>query len=424
MLIERTQSLLVSASIPRTSIVCAFIACLAICLYGCRRNSVPNQKVDNAPSHEVVDDTARRIKIPVRPQRIVSLAPSLTEIVFAVGAGQRLVGDTSYCDYPAEAKSVTRVGDTLNPNIELIVGLKPDLVLISTASQLEAFSRQLDQQQIPVYISDPQNLNGVLDSIVRIGEMLDESVQAKSLVASLTERARKVESGVKDSTRISVFYQVSSEPLYTAGHDSFVTDLITRAGGFSVTADVPGAWPRFSNESALAANPEAIFIPTGDSMNSGAVIGVAEALKNSPAVINHRVYYINGDLLSRPGPRLVGVHTIRWQVLDRDRPHLVSVHPQDDAVREGSGEALEAQLQPAGIVGDVEDERAIAGEGEQHLRALEVVCPHRRCKEQHRDGCHERRTQRAIGVHFRYHTRHDDARRPRAAAGHAGAAED
>jgi len=103
---------------------------------------------------------------------------------------------------------------------------------------------------------------------------------------------------------VKVFYQVSGEPLYTIGHDGFLTDLVRRAGGISVTADVPGAFPRFSDEAALASRPDAVILPTGGSMGT-ANSTVAAPLRNSPAALNNRVYKINGDLLSRPGPRLV-----------------------------------------------------------------------------------------------------------------------
>jgi iron complex transport system substrate-binding protein len=241
----------------------------------------------------------------MHPQRIVSLAPSLTETVFAVGAGDRLVGDTTYCDYPEAAKHIAKVGDTMTPNIEAIIGLKPDVVLVSTASQLERFTRQMEERQIAVYVSDPHNLDGVLQSITNVGEVTGNKAEAAELVSVLRNRIRVVGAKLGAAKPVRVFYQVSAEPLYTAGHDAFITDLIARAGGTSVSGDVPGAWPRLSNEAALASKPEAIVIPTGDSMGSEGNRDVAAALRGSPAALSGRVYAINGDLLSRPGPRLV-----------------------------------------------------------------------------------------------------------------------
>ncbi|HSL54605.1 MAG TPA: helical backbone metal receptor, partial [Pyrinomonadaceae bacterium] len=214
------------------------------------------------------------------------------------------VGRTSYCDFPAEAKAVAEVGDTLHPSLERIIALKPQVVLVSTASQLEVFTQQLKGQNIAVFVTDPHDLEGVFSSIERIGEIVGEKDQANLLLQKLRERTNAVEKAVSQKPRVKVFYQVSGEPLYTAGHDAFVTDLMRRAGAASVTADVPGAWPKYSNESALAARPDAIILPTGGSMGA-ANAKVAEALRQSPAVLQGRVYKINDDHLARPGPRSV-----------------------------------------------------------------------------------------------------------------------
>lgn len=269
------------------------------------RSANLSNRDSQADTREVTDGAGRRVRVPLRPERIITLAPNLTEIVYAVGAGPRLVGNTTFCDYPAEAKQVAKVGDTLHPSIERIIALKPQLILVSTASQLEAFTRQLDEQNIAVYITNPHDLEGVFQSIQVIGELVDEREKAASLVASLRARASSTEEKVRNEKPVSVFYQLSAEPLYTAGRDSFITDLVRRAGGVSVTADVPGAWPRYSDESALAARPDVVIMATGDSMGAQANVEVAKPLRRSPAVLNNRVYKINGDYLSRPGPRLV-----------------------------------------------------------------------------------------------------------------------
>ena len=255
-------------------------------------------------TREVVDEAGRRVQLPLRIDRIVSLAPNLTEIVYAVGAGDSLVGDTEYCDYPEAAKRVAKIGDTMHPSIERIIGLKPQLVLVSTASQLEAFTRQLDEQKIAVYVTNPRSLDEVFHSIETLGDLLGHHDGATSIVAALRLRAAAVEVAIRSVKPLKVFFQVSGEPLYTIGRDAYLTDLVHRAGGVSVTADVPGAFPRFSDEAALAARPEAIILPSGGSMGSTNSTAAA-ALKNSPAVLNNRVYEINADHLARPGPRLI-----------------------------------------------------------------------------------------------------------------------
>lgn len=268
------------------------------------RQETTTETNTSSETREITDEAGKRLRVPVRIERVVSLAPNLTEIVYAVGAGKRLVGNTTFCDYPAEAKTVTKVGDTMQPNIESIIALRPQLVLVSTASQLEAFTRQMEQQQIPIYITDPRDLEGVFHTIQTLGEILGERERAAQVVNELRARVEKVESAVRSRQPVKVFYQLAREPLYTAGRDSFVTDLIKRAGGKSLTADVAGAWPKYSDEDALAVQPEAVIMPSFDSMNKGEV-EIASSLKNSPAAKKGRVYGINGDYLSRPGPRLV-----------------------------------------------------------------------------------------------------------------------
>ena len=277
------------------------IATLIILTPSC---SHPGNSQSTTETREVTDEAGRRVKLPTHIDRIVSLAPNLTEIVYAVGAGDQLVGDTEYCDYPAEAKKVAKIGDTMHPSVERIIALKPQVVLVSTASQLEAFTKQLDQQQIAVYVTNPQSLDDVFRSIQTLGDLLGEHDRAAKLIVDLRKRSDAVEAATKQTKPVKVFYQLSGEPLYTIGRESFVTDLVQRAGGVSATADVPGAFPRFSDEAALAAKPEAIILPTGGPMGD-ANSTVAAPLRNSPAVLNNRVYKINGDHLSRPGPRLV-----------------------------------------------------------------------------------------------------------------------
>jgi iron complex transport system substrate-binding protein len=264
----------------------------------------PQAPVASNRTREIIDDIGKLVRVPLDVTRVVSLAPNLTEIVYAVDAGALMVGNTTYCDYPDAAKTVEKVGDTLHPSIERLIALRPQVVLVSTASQLENFTQQMDAHEIAVFVTDPRDLEGVFRSIERIGAIVNRQNQAEQLVAQLRWRTASVEIAVQQRHPIKVFYQLSNEPLYTAGKDAFVTDLIRRAGGASLTAAVPGAWPRYSAESALAAQPEAIILPTGGADGS-ANSKVADALKRSPAALNGKIFKINADHLSRPGPRAV-----------------------------------------------------------------------------------------------------------------------
>jgi iron complex transport system substrate-binding protein len=273
-------------------------------LLGCACNFRGPAREGPIATREITDDAGRRVPLPSQVDRVITLAPNLTEIVFAVGGGNRLVGNTTYCDYPAEAKTIAKVGDSLQPSLERIIALRPQVVLISTASQLEVFTHQLHEQNIAVFVTDPHDIEGVFRSIEQVGQILGQTEQANQIVKQLRDRVVAVERAVQNTKPLRVFYQASGEPLYTAGREAFVTDLIRRAGAVSVTADVSGAWPKYSKESALAANPEAIILPTGGSMGS-ANSSVTEALRKSPAALAGRVYKINDDFLARPGPRLI-----------------------------------------------------------------------------------------------------------------------
>jgi len=282
----------------------ALFLCAVMVTLACSSQITLSTPERSLETREVVDEAGRKVTIPVKIERIVSLAPNLTEIVYAVDAGGSLVGNTDYCDYPAEAKQVAKIGDTMHPSVERIIALRPQIVLVSTASQLEAFTSQLGQQRIAVYVTNPRSLEEVFRSIETLGDLFGHSDWAVSVATDLRRRAVAVEVATRSVKPVKVFYQVSGEPLYTIGREAYLTDLVRRAGGISVTAEVPDAFPRFSDEAALAARPDAIILPSGGSMGT-ANLTAAAALKNSPAVLNNRIYKINDDLLSRPGPRLV-----------------------------------------------------------------------------------------------------------------------
>jgi iron complex transport system substrate-binding protein len=267
--------------------------------FGCTR-PVDVAQVE-IPTRELRDDLGRTVRVPEKIDRAISLAPSLTEMIYAIGAGDRLLGVTTYCNYPTETAKVEKVGDTQTPNIERIIALKPQVIFISTASQLEAFSRTLDEQDIAVYVIDAKSLEGVFKNLKTLGELFGRSDDAEKLVDGLAVRAKLVrDQASAQEERPRVFIQISNEPLFTIGNDSFLTELIDQAGGVSATRDVPSAYPKLSKETAAALDPEVIILSDSeDNLEPNA------ALKNSTAVREGRVYRINADIISRPGPRLV-----------------------------------------------------------------------------------------------------------------------
>lgn len=270
----------------------------AFLLISCRNEN--SQVSADLQSREVTDDLGRTVAIPASVERAVSLAPNLTEIIFAVGGGDKLVGVTSFCNYPPEARKITKIGDTMNPSLETIIAQRPQVVFVSTDSQIENFTRRMQEQGIAVFVTDTKSLDGILRNIEQIGGVLGKKEEAGKLNAELRKRIAAVESKVKGAEPVKVFVQISKSPIYTIGKDSFITDLVRRAGGFSLTENIPMAYPNLSKETALAFEPEAIVLsesPDNQEPN--------EAFENSPAVMRGRVYKISADLLSRPSPRIV-----------------------------------------------------------------------------------------------------------------------
>lgn len=274
---------------------------------GCRGNAANvansvNSPAATVPMRVVTDDLERKVTVPVKIKRIVSLAPNLTENIFAVGAGDRLVGVTTFCNYPEQAKEIAKVGDTMSPNIETIIAIKPDVVMISTASQIEAFMKTLEANSIAVYVTNPTSLNGVFQNLKQLGELLGTQDQADKLVTDLEQRvdATNPPDAYQIMPHPKVFVQISKEPLFTIGKQSFLTEIVARAGGHSVTADVDSAYPKLSKETASALNPDIIILSDSEDNREA-----NDVFKNSPAVKNGRIYKVNADILSRPGPRLV-----------------------------------------------------------------------------------------------------------------------
>ena len=267
--------------------LCAFLSC-----------KTETSDIPTANSLEFVDDLWRKLKLPQKVERAISLAPNLTENIFAIGAGNKLIGVTTYCNYPAETSKIQKIGDTLNPNIETIIALKPDVVFVSSDSQLESFLNQLEKQNISVFVTKSADVEGIYQSLLQLGDVLGEREKAKELVESLKKRAANIEALTASAKEIKTFVQISKEPLFTVGKTSFMTDLIGRAGGISVTENVTEAYPKFSKETALALQPEAIILSESEDNKEP-----NDVFKNSPAMKNGKVFKINADLLSRPGPR-------------------------------------------------------------------------------------------------------------------------
>lgn len=252
-----------------------------------------------ASGRTFTDGLGRVIVLPERIERAVSLAPSVTEMIFAAGAGDRLVGVTSFCDYPEAAKQIKKIGDTMTPNIEVIAALQPQVVFVTTASQIQGFMGKLESQNIAVFVTDPKSVGAVEANLRQFGEIFETQRTANAEADKLSDRLADLDKKLSGVERPKTFVQISKEPLYTAGQGSYLTELIEKAGGVSVTKDVPTAFPKLSKETAVAMDPDVIILSASDDNKEP-----NDIFRNSPAVKNGRVYSINADIISRPGPRM------------------------------------------------------------------------------------------------------------------------
>lgn len=253
----------------------------------------------------VVDMLGRRVLAPARPTRLVSLAPSLTEILFALGLGDRVVGVSENCDFPAEARTKPRVGGIANPSFEAIVGLRPDLVLATLEGNLEAHVRTLEGLGLPVYVVRPVDFATVLEAVERVGRLLGKEAESTRLAGEMRRRADGIARAVAGAPRPRVLYVLWGDPLIVPGRDTLITDLIRRAGGDSVTAEEPLPYPRLSAEEAVARRPDRIVLPRHGEASVDERLRAWRHLALLPAVREGRVHSVDGDLVHRPGPRVV-----------------------------------------------------------------------------------------------------------------------
>lgn len=282
--------------------ICAVL--LATLGVGCTQLS--SNQTTQSGGITVTDDAGRTVTIAQTPNRIVSLAPSITEDLFALGLGDKVVGDTTYDNYPPAAVNITKVGGFSTPNIEKIVSLKPDIVFASSLNN-DTLLSTLSGYGIPTVVLDPHSLTDILNDLSLIGNVTASPGNSSALVANLTQRLNKstaTSNATSNATQTRVLYLVWNDPIMSAGADTFEGDIIARAGGINVAklANVSG-YGTMSKESVVALNPSVII--ANSAMNST----VIEQIKSDPALTtvdaikNGKVFVLNSDVISRPGPR-------------------------------------------------------------------------------------------------------------------------
>jgi iron complex transport system substrate-binding protein len=252
----------------------------------------------------LVDMVGRKLTLHRPPRRIVSLAPSLTEILYALETGDAVVGVTDFANYPPEVKTKPSVGGGINPNLEMILALEPDLIVISADANRWDTLAQLEQLHMPVYGVKPVGVEGVLTSIEKIGEVVGRPHEAERVIAEMRRRMAAVSRKVKNRPRPKVLYAVWIDPLIVAGRGTVLDDLIRMAGGVNVVRE-PG-FPRYSVEEVFVHAPDMILLALdGGTPGDREVLHRVSGWKEMRAVREGAVRVVDANLMNRPGPRIV-----------------------------------------------------------------------------------------------------------------------
>ena len=285
------------------------LAMIFACVFsfaGCTKNNVNDKKeatVGVTYPLKIKDSYNREVTIDKEPTRIVSIAPNITETIFALGKGDKLVGRTDYCDYPKEVSNITSIGSLTEPNIEKIVELKPDVVIASTHFKKDVLTK-LEKMNIKVVVLyGPETFDGVYDTISKVAEVINAKSQADKLVLDMKNKVSSINDKVKDKNKPKVYYVVSYGKMgdFTSGGDTFIGNMIEMAGGNNVASDVKG-W-KYSVEKLVEKNPDIIICSKYFDAKKG--IQQTPGYKDLKAVKDGKLIEIDNNLLDRQGPRVV-----------------------------------------------------------------------------------------------------------------------
>jgi len=290
----------------------SMILSLVLLLFFCTATLAEGNTTSATTATTAADYLGRAVSIARTPERIVSLSPSITEILFALGLGDQVVGVTKYCDYPPTVKKlkdsgkIEVVGGYVDPDIEMILTLHPDLVLASGTHSSGAVSL-LDREAIPNFVVDSNNLSGIILSIEKIGKITGKEAEASALIQQMQLRIKAVSDKVSSLPKKRVLYIVWHDPVRTAGTGTFEDEIIEVAGGANIFHDLSG-YAQVDPEAISVRNPEVIIACTGMGDGEDKPLLWAEtdrSLNQTDARKNGRIYQAEGDLITRAGPRIV-----------------------------------------------------------------------------------------------------------------------
>jgi len=293
-------------SLLRIAAALVLTATIAGLFGGCKKEqaAAPQNEGKGPFPVTIRDFYGTEITIDEEPQRIVALAPSIVEVLYELGLGDKIVGVTDYCDYPLEAADKEKIGGFNGVNLEKVVELKPDLVLAGTASK-EVFEK-LTSLNIHTIVAEPRTLSEITESFMIMGRAVGAEDKAKALVERFNGRIDEIKDKVKDAPKVKVYYAMSfgEGGNWTAGKGTFISDLIDIAGGENIADDVNG-WKEYSIEQIIEKDPEVIFLSNMVAAGNKDALDNEKGYKETAAVKNDRVLVLDDiNLVERPGPRI------------------------------------------------------------------------------------------------------------------------
>ncbi len=278
--------------------------------------SPPAPQKDAAPSAEKLvytDGIGRRVEIPARPERIISLAPDITETLYLLGAEDRIIGNTTQCHWPEAANHKPKIGDLLNPNYEVILAARPDLIIASTAGNDQSSVMKLTRLGLPVYVAAPRSVSKIMESVENIARITDCADEGRRLAAGMRERLNRIRSLTGGKRPVRAFFITWFDPLLAPGKATFENDVLRLVGVASITADIPQFYPRYSLEQVLVNDPDVILKATHEG-NPFPDLKALPGWRDLRAVRQNRIYVVS-EFLQHPSPLFVdGVEDLARQL--------------------------------------------------------------------------------------------------------------
>ncbi|MBK7104704.1 MAG: cobalamin-binding protein [Ignavibacteriae bacterium] len=273
---------------------------LILILFGCGESE--ELKINK---NSIMDDLGKSFEVNTKINKIVSLAPNLTELLFSLNVGKKIVGNTKYCNFPDSAKSIEKVGDLLTVDVEKIISLKPDIIFITVEGNSKYDYDKLKQLGLKVFVSNPKNYRGIKKTLSDMSKILGKEKVGDSLIINWDLRIEKVKKTHDVIFAQTVLFLVSTNPIFTVGKNSFINEILTFAGLKNIASDNDIKYPLYNREEIVKRDPDYILLYETNTNKIDELLHAYPEWNTLKSVINKRIFYVNADLFSRPGPRFV-----------------------------------------------------------------------------------------------------------------------